>query len=69
MNLLSGTHLFWDSNINIIDAEKNKEAIIERVLERGSVENIKEIISYYGRDQLPKLPPTQGGLVIKPCIL
>jgi hypothetical protein len=28
MKLLSDTHLFWDSNIKNIDAEKNKEAIL-----------------------------------------
>jgi hypothetical protein len=35
MKLLSDSHLFWDADIKNIDAEKYKQAIIERLLERG----------------------------------
>ncbi len=52
MKLLSDDHLFWDTNLKSIDANLNKQAIIERVLERGSWENIKEIIQFYGREEV-----------------
>jgi hypothetical protein len=52
MKLLSVSHLFWDTNIETIDSEKHKQAIIERVLERGSWNDIKEIISHYGKYQI-----------------
>ncbi len=48
MKLLSDIYLFWDTDIKNLDAQKHKQAIIERVLERGSWGNIKEIIAYYG---------------------
>ena len=52
MKLLSDIHLFWDTDIKGINAQKHKQAIIERVLERGSWENIKEIIAYYGKEEV-----------------
>jgi len=52
MKLLQDTHLFWDTDINSIDSTKHKQAIIERVLERGSWENIKELIGYYSRNDI-----------------
>lgn len=52
MKLLTDNHLFWDSDVKKIDPVLHKQAIIERVLERGSWDNIKEIISYYGRQEI-----------------
>jgi hypothetical protein len=52
MKLLSDNHLFWDTDVNSIDPKVHKQAIIERVLERGSWDYIKELISYYGRPQI-----------------
>jgi hypothetical protein len=54
MKLLSDSHLFW-ADIKNIDAKKYKQAIIERVLERGSWNDIKEIISYYGKAQIAEI--------------
>ena len=50
MNLLRDQNLFWDVDINTIDSTRHAQAIIERVLERGSWKNIKELIDYYGKD-------------------
>lgn len=44
------TVLFWDTDINKIDWQKQKKAIIRRFFERGNDLEIKEIISFYGRD-------------------
>jgi addiction module HigA family antidote len=41
--------LFWDTTFDKIDWNKNKRAIIKRVLERGNDKEINEIISFYGK--------------------
>lgn len=41
--------LFWDTNFNQLDWEKQKSAIIKRIFERGNDTEIQEIISFYGR--------------------
>jgi addiction module HigA family antidote len=40
--------LFWDTNIEKIDWQIQKKALIRRVFERGTGTEIKEIISFYG---------------------
>ena len=40
--------LFWDTNIDTIDWQRQKRAVIRRVFERGTEAEIKEIISFYG---------------------
>ncbi len=40
--------LFWDTDINNIDWNKQKRAVIQRVLERGNDLEIEEIIGFYG---------------------
>ncbi|WP_321438142.1 DUF6922 domain-containing protein [uncultured Bacteroides sp.] len=40
--------LFWDTDINKIDWQKHKKAIIRRIFERGNDSEIKEIIAFYG---------------------
>jgi len=44
--------IFWDTSIDKIDWNKNKRAIIKRVLERGNKTEINEIISFYGRNKI-----------------
>lgn len=44
--------LFWDTNINQIDWEKQRRAIIQRVLERGNSQEIIEIIEFYGKQAI-----------------
>ncbi|WP_045079479.1 HigA family addiction module antitoxin [Aequorivita vladivostokensis] len=41
--------LFWDTTFDKIDWNKNKRAIIKRILERGNDIEINEIIDYYGK--------------------
>lgn len=41
--------IFWDTTIDKIDWQKNKRAIIKRILERG---NKTEIISFYGKEAI-----------------
>jgi len=39
--------VFWDTDMDKIDWERNKIAVINRVLERGNKEEIDEIMRYY----------------------
>jgi addiction module HigA family antidote len=40
--------VFWDTDFNLLDWEKQKSAIIKRIFERGNDTEIKEIIAFYG---------------------
>jgi len=46
--------IFWDTNINKIDWDKNSKSIIKRILERGNQKEINEIISFYGRKTISR---------------
>ena len=46
--------LFWDTNFEELDWNKNRKAIIKRIFERGNDLEIKEIISFYGKDTIIK---------------
>lgn len=42
--------LFWDTDVNQIDWDKQYRAIIQRVVERGNELEINEIKQFYGQD-------------------
>jgi len=44
--------LFWDTDINKIDWQKQYKAIIVRVFERGSDEEKQEILRFYGEQKI-----------------
>ncbi len=46
---------FWDVDIRKIDWDKNKMFVIYRVLEYGTADELKEIESFYGKNQITKL--------------
>lgn len=46
--------LFWDTSIENINWQKQKKAIIKRVLERGNKEEIEELIDFYGKKNISK---------------
>lgn len=50
--------VFWDTNFDTIDWDKNKKAVIQRILERGNKTEISEIISFYGRKTISKVVKT-----------
>jgi hypothetical protein len=41
--------LFWDVRFDKMDWKWSSEYVIERVLDRGTDENLTELIRYYGR--------------------
>lgn len=44
--------LFWDTNLNSINWEKQKKAVIKRVFERGNENEKNEIIRFYGHQSI-----------------
>jgi len=44
--------LFWDTDINHIDWDRQYKAVIRRVFERGNEAEKKEIIHFYGMDKI-----------------
>ena len=47
--------IFWDTTIDKIDWNKNRKAIIKRILERGNTTEINEIISFYGKETISNI--------------
>ncbi len=47
--------LFWDTNIEKIDWDKYKRAVINRVFERGNESEKNEIIRFYGKETVDSL--------------
>jgi plasmid maintenance system antidote protein VapI len=44
--------LFWDTDIEKIDWQKQKRAVIRRVFERGNAQEKKEITRFYGKKEV-----------------
>ncbi|MBU3659465.1 MAG: hypothetical protein FGM14_06335 [Flavobacteriales bacterium] len=47
--------LFWDVNIQDIDAEIHSLFIVERVLTRGTLDDFRAIKNYYGIEKLKSI--------------
>ena len=47
--------LFWDTDFETIDWQRNSEWIIQRVFEYGNENEIKETIRYYGKRKITKV--------------
>jgi hypothetical protein len=47
--------IFWDTNFDAIDYDKNYRFVIERVFERGDVEDIRQCRRYYGDSLVAKV--------------
>ncbi|MDE7149469.1 MAG: hypothetical protein K2O01_03540 [Bacteroidales bacterium] len=46
--------LFWDVAFDRIDWQQNKAFVIQRVFERGDETEIREVLRFYGRDEILK---------------
>ena len=44
--------LFWDTNYDKIDWEKNAPYVVDRVMHYGVWEEFKEMLKYYGREKV-----------------
>ena len=49
------TALFWDTDFDNLDWQRNSEWIIQRVFEYGNESEIKETISYYGKKRISSI--------------
>jgi len=47
--------IFWDVNFDEIDYDKNARFVIERVFERGDVEDIRQARRYYGDEKIAEI--------------
>ncbi|MFO7613965.1 MAG: hypothetical protein R6W71_04920 [Bacteroidales bacterium] len=45
-------HLFWDVDYGSIDWDKHRIFVITRVCSKGSLSDWKEIIDYYGAEEI-----------------
>jgi hypothetical protein len=54
-SVLFNRTLFWDIDFDILDMEKHASFITERVLNRGSFDDFKAIVGYYGKDRLKEI--------------
>lgn len=45
-------HLFWDVNPAKLDLKNNKRFIIERVIQRGSLKDLNQLLLYYGKNEI-----------------
>lgn len=48
-------HLFWDVDRHKLDLQKNKQLIVERVIQRGSRADLQIMLSYYGKQEAGEL--------------
>lgn len=47
--------LFWDTDIQELNGQKNAPFIVERVLQRGTTSDFKAILALYGRNELRRI--------------
>ena len=47
--------VFWDTDMKLINWDKNKKSVIYRVFERGNEQEIKEIIGFYGKETVSRI--------------
>ena len=46
------TALLWEYDLDTFNYEKSYKIVIERVLERGNLEEWKEMVKFYSRSQI-----------------
>src|ERR1035437_6072534 len=47
--------IFWDVNFEVLDYDKSAVFVIERVFERGDVEDIRQSRRYYGDEKVTEV--------------
>ena len=45
---------FWDVSLDKLDESKSKRLIIERIINFGNLQEIKQLIAYFGKDEVTK---------------
>ena len=44
--------IFWDTDFDKIDYDKSGQSVIERVFDRGDIEDIRQVRRYYGDEKV-----------------
>lgn len=50
--LKNNSSLFWDTDPASLDPEKHKRYIIPRVMDFGTLDNVRETFAYYGKQTI-----------------
>lgn len=58
-------NLFWDSNFEKIDYQKNASTVIERILDLGDIEQIKVMLKHYDTEKIKQVLRTSRRLTPK----
>ena len=45
-------HLFWDVDRSSVDAEEHRQFIIPRIMDRGTLDDVKAAWRYYGEENI-----------------
>ena len=56
---------FWDADLSKLDLEKNKDAIIERILELGDEKAVRWLFSAYSLIEIKSIAKESRGLSAK----
>lgn len=51
-NITLPQHLLWEYDLSTFNYDKSYKIVIERVLERGNLEQWRTIFHYYGKDKI-----------------
>ena len=61
--------IFWDVNFDTLDYDKRARFVIERVFERGDVDDIRQCRRYYGDEKIREILTTAKWLSKKTVYL
>lgn len=45
-------HLLWEYDLSAFDFDRSRRVVIERVIGRGTLEDWREMVWYYGEEQV-----------------
>ncbi len=49
------SHLFWDVDVAKLQMDKNKQFLVERVIQRGNRDDLDKLLSYYGKMEVAEI--------------
>lgn len=55
MSLYLRPSLFWDTDLETIDLTIHKASIVQRIFMRGSYEEYKQALAFYGKEECKKI--------------
>ena len=61
-NISISSHLLWEYNLATFDYDRSKSIVIERVIQRGTLEDWQEIVKYFGIESILEIAQTSKQL-------